>query len=97
MPDLRCPRCGNKPVLFGTWGDPESPPDRDFYRCPCGPLCVVEGERVTWYAPMEETHRLRDAIAAIEALTLGAPYDAAGNLRAIGSLARAELEVRSDG
>lgn len=63
MPDaLKCPRCGrNVPdytdYLLYESGWPDEA-DKFVYVCPCGPLCVVEGERATWYAPMAETSDL---------------------------------------
>lgn len=60
MPDLHCPRCGNAPNRDGAehvddssiYGVQGWVVDWRVYRCTCGPLCVVEGESVTWYVPM---------------------------------------------
>lgn len=58
MPDLRCPRCGtdlsdDEHLVAFLEDEFHLCNDTDVHRCPCGPLAVVEGERVTWYAPME--------------------------------------------
>lgn len=56
MPDtLICPRCNTDLLLADSYllfdsGFPDEP-DKYVYRCPCGPLCVVEGESVKWYYP----------------------------------------------
>jgi len=61
MPDaLKCPRCGTNLLQvdlfaliahdryeFGIYIN------RNVYRCPCGPLAVVEGDYVEWYVPMD--------------------------------------------
>lgn len=72
MPDLRCPRCGSPSGSLAMIGLHEehgvlpggigSRADRLIYRCSCGPLAVVEGESVTWYAPMDEVKRLESIV-----------------------------------
>lgn len=58
---LKCPRCmttlpsasdGHDELTLDprSWDIPNNIPR--VYRCDCGPLCVVEGERVTWYMPI---------------------------------------------
>lgn len=63
MPDVKCPRCGAAMVRDwpGRGGHllaynvihSDNAPGADIYRCPCGPLVVVEGDRVAWYYPAD--------------------------------------------
>lgn len=74
MPDLHCPRCGTNlrttPTehLIAYAEDESFCPDADVYRCPCGPLALVEGESVTWYAPMAEAVSDGERAAIIAAM-----------------------------
>ena len=43
-------------------------PAADIYRCPCGPLAVVEGDRVEWYYPQAWLLELARKPAVTDAL-----------------------------
>ena len=66
MPNVHCPRCGADMNTQFHWYVRGS--EIVFVACRCGPLAVVEGERVTWYYPQAWLLDLARKPAVVDAL-----------------------------
>ena len=70
MPDVRCPRCGTDLLAEGEryLAAEDDMRYTRVFACSCGPLAVVEGDRVAWYYPQAWLLELARKPAVADAL-----------------------------